>query len=376
MKTIYILRLNNKKYLERLIRNHICFVKISYFCDYCLLYVDEENLKRIEKYFKMYDIYLYDKKGYGKFKDFLLQYRLFLFSVFCGIIMIYFLSNIIFDIKIMTNKSELIKIIKKELDENGLSRYRLVKTFDQKEIIKEKILNNYKDKIEWLEIERSGTKYYIHVLERIINNSKEDLTPRNIVSKKNAVILEIKAENGEIIRKINDYVNKGDVIISGLITKKDEVKDIVKAKGRVFGETWYNVKVELPRTYKIKKNTGNTYHTISLNIFNKRINFGNRYFEYEYNDISLLENNLLPLSINYTEVREVKNDTYFYTYQDAQEVALRLAREKLMSSLDKDSKILLQKKLKLYEENSTIIIEVFFKVYEEITDYELIVNNE
>ena len=43
-----------------------------------------------------------------------------------------------------------------------------------------------------------------------------------------------------------------------------------------------------------------------------------------------------------------------------------------MDSLAPDSKILFQKKLKLYEENSTIIIEVFFKVYEEITDFEKI----
>ena len=46
-----------------------------------------------------------------------------------------------------------------------------------------------------------------------------------------------------------------------------------------------------------------------------------------------------------------------------------MAKEKLLNSLQGDSKILYQKKLKLYEENSTIIVEVFFKVYEDITDY-------
>ena len=44
-----------------------------------------------------------------------------------------------------------------------------------------------------------------------------------------------------------------------------------------------------------------------------------------------------------------------------------------MNSLSKDSKIILQKKLKLYEENSKIIIVVFHKVYEDVTDYQKIV---
>ena len=72
---------------------------------------------------------------------------------------------------------------------------------------------------------------------------------QNVVAKKNAVIMEIRSSSGQIIKKINDYVNKGDVIISGNITKKDEIKNVVKAEGIVYGETWYNVKVELPRRY-------------------------------------------------------------------------------------------------------------------------------
>ena len=33
--------------------------------------------------------------------------------------------------------------------------------------------------------------------------------------------------------------------------KKDEVKALVAAKGEVYGETWYTVKVILPKTYKV-----------------------------------------------------------------------------------------------------------------------------
>jgi len=48
---------------------------------------------------------------------------------------------------------------------------------------------------------------------------------------------------------------------------------------------------------------------------------------------------------------------------------MNLARSRLLETLDNDSKILSQKKLKLYTKDSKIFIEVFFKVYENITDY-------
>ena len=52
---------------------------------------------------------------------------------------------------------------------------------------------------------------------------------------------------------------------------------------------------------------------------------------------------------------------------------MTLARKKLEENLIKGSKILSQKKLKLYEENNIIVVEVFFKVYENITAYEEII---
>ena len=291
-----------------------------------------------------------------------------------GILFLYLLSNIIFDVKIMTNKPELIKIINNELEESGIIKYNFIKSFSEKESIKKKILNNYQDKFEWLEIDRVGTKYFIRILERIINKNENNDNYQNIVARKNAVILEIQASSGEIVKKVNDYVNKGDVIISGKIMKNDEVKNIVEAKGKIYGETWYNVKVELPRTYKDVVYTGNSFNRLSFNIFNKRyFLFKNkRYDNEEYQDSVIINNKLLPFSINKTKILETYEDTFFYTYSDALDIGLSLAKKKLLDNIKGDSKILFQKKLKLYEENSTINIEVFFKVYEDITDYQKI----
>ena len=96
----------------------------------------------------------------------------------------------------------------------------------------------------------------------------------------------------------------------------------------------------------------------------------------EYFDNTILSSKILPFSFNKTDIKEIKKVSSIYTYDEALNKGLEIAREKLLSNLDKDSKILFQKELKLYEKNNKIKIEVFFKVYENITDYEIININE
>ena len=371
MKTTYILKLNNKKYLNRLLKYQVHFIKIKYHQDICFLYVNYHDYNILIKYKDIYGISLYKITGLLYYKNLIKNNIIFIISMITGIVYLYILSNVIFDIKIMTNNQELIKIINNELDYYNLKKYRFVKSFKEKEIIKNKILSEYKNQIEWLEIDRVGSKYYIRILERIINKKDNNNVYQHIVARKNAVIKEIKASSGEIVKKVNDYVSKGDIIVSGLITKNDEVKNIVMANGSIYGETWYNVKVILPRTYKDIRYTNNSYNRISLNIFNKKIFLfkNSQYQNEDYFDREIISNNILPFSINITKVLEKNEETYFYNYQEASDKGIELAREKLLNDLKGDSKILFQKKLKLYEENSTIIVEVFFKVYEDITDY-------
>ena len=372
MKETYILKINSK-YLNKLLKYNVSFYKIKYQKDICFLYVNYNDYSKLIKYKDIYGISLYKVLGLPMYKSLIKNNLVFIISIIIGIVFFYILSNIIFDIKIMSNNKDIIKIINMELEEADFRKYRFVKSFKEKEILKNKILNDYKDKIEWLEIDLIGTKYYIKVLERVINK-ENTVNYQSIVARKNAVIKEIKASNGSVIKKVNDYVNKGDEIISGYIKKGDDIKNIVEARGSVYGETWYNVKVILPRTYKIDKYTNNSYTRLSINFLNKKIIlFKNKNYELEeYIDYPIINNNLLPISINKTIIKEKNYDTYFYTYQDALSKGMILAKEKLMNELKKDSKILLQKKLKLYEENSTIVIEVFFKVYEDITDYKSI----
>ena len=109
-----------------------------------------------------------------------------------------------------------------------------------------------------------------------------------------------------------------------------------------------------------------------MNVFDKRIFLfkKKKYNSYNIIDNNILSSTILPLSLNKSTICEVKKNRDFYTYDMALNEGLRLSKEYLLKNLDKNSEILLQKKLKLYEENNIIVVEVFMKVYEDITSYE------
>ena len=371
LKNIYVLQIENKKILKKLIKYQIYFEKITYYNNEILVEVDYLNYCNILKYKKLFNISLVSIKGINKYKYLFKKYSLFFISNIIGLCLMFFLSNIIFDVRIMTNDKEIYNLLQNELNYYKISPYKFVKSFKEKEVIKQKILQDNKDKLEWMEITRSGSVYIINVERRIINNIEESDIKRDVVSLKNAFIKEIKASSGSIIKKINDYVNKGDVIVTGVIKKGDEIKNYVKADATIYGETWYNVRVSLPINYYVKTYTGKSKKRFTINYLNKKIklfNFNN-YANEEVKEKILFESKLLPLSFNYDIFYEIEETTDILTDDKVWDIAFNIAKEKLLSTLKNDSEILSQKKLKLIVKESTIEVDVFIKVYENITDY-------
>ena len=108
-------------------------------------------------------------------------------------------------------------MIEKELENYDIKKYKFVKTYDEVENIKKSILDKYKDKLEWIEITRVGTKYIVKLQERIIPDNKTVNSKQNVIAKKGAVLKKIIAQNGNVVKDIDTYVNKGEVVISGNI---------------------------------------------------------------------------------------------------------------------------------------------------------------
>ena len=362
----------SSKYFNSIIRLGIKIKKIKKVKNKYILYLDLKNYKEILKYKNVFNVELIELKGFVKYKNVLKINRIFIIFFVLMLIYIFFLSNLIFDININTSNPKIEELLTTELSKYNIDLYKFVKSYEAKEKIKKKILNDNKETLEWLEITRHGSRYNINVEERIINDISDSNIPCDIVAKKNAVILSIEASRGSIVKKLNDYVRQGEVVVSGNITHKDEVVDKVKAEGVIYGETWYNVHLSMPLSYYEKVKTNNHLKRFNFTFFNKKIYIGKKYKNEEISEVKIFENKIIPVKFSFERVFEIALIDDLYTVDEAYEEGLKLAKEKLLSSLPEDSRILSQKKLKLIVNNSTIDVDIFFKVYENITEYKRI----
>ena len=363
----YIIKVNDK-YFNKLIKYSIYCLNIKKKKNYYYLTLDEKNYKRIIKYKDLFEIEYINEVGLIHIYKIIKNNLIFLIFFILSIIYLILLSNIILDVKVKTNDKELEEYVLKELAKRNISKFHFVVSFNQKEKIKKNILDNNKNIIEWIEITRHGSNYIINVEKRIKKELDNDNTPQNIVASKNAIIMSIEAKRGSIVKKLNDYVKKGEVIVSGEIIHKDEIVDKVKADATIFGETWYKVHVSYPVFYYEKTYTNNKSKRLNINFLNKNIFIGKKYKDEEINNFKIVSNKIIPININYQIVKEIVITDDIYTIEEGYEQALNLAKEELLKHLNKDSHILDQKKLKIIVNNSTIDIDIFFKVYENITD--------
>lgn len=348
-----------------------------------LLKIEYVNLKevKIEIYKKDYDkiienktIYEVEIESYDgaiKIKKILSGYKFILIFIILSLFVIYFLSNLIFKIDIVTNDKEMKEKLQLELKSRGVSLYHLKKDYQTLQTIKNEILEKYKDEIDWIEIEVEGSKYVVRFEPRIKTDFNKDNKYQSIIANKNALIYSIDVSSGQIMKNRFDYVKKGDVLVSGYIYLNEKIKNTVKATGKVYGEVWYKVTVRENLKQVIKNKTGNSKHTFNFNFLNndfQPFNF-KKYKDYEKEDKFILKNNLLPISFSFQRQIELDVKVENKTYEEALKNAINDAKMKLMKGFDSKEFIKDYKILNEIRKEDFLEVEIFFSVVEDISEY-------
>ena len=358
-----------KRFIKKLYNASIYIEDMEIYDRVAYIKVTKENYEKIKKIKTIYKIKVVRLFGFIRLIDILKRHYIFFVGILLGYIYLTFLSNIIFDIEIIHSKKEIRDLINKELRYYGIEKYKFVKSYREKEEIEVKILENHKDRLEWLEIDRIGTKYQIRVEERIIKKPSTEEKQRDIVAKKDGIIARIQASKGEIKKKIGDYVKKGDVIISGSITKNEEIKNKVAASGSVYAEVWYKTSINMPYYYREEIKTGNKNKVLKFKFLNKDfylLNF-NKYKNYKEEDFFSLKNNILPISFSYSLEEQTNVTEVLYSPEEAIKTAKVRSDNKLKSQLKKEEKIISSKILSTVEQENYVSVTIFYKVLEDIT---------
>lgn len=333
------------------------------------LTIHNRNYNELNKYSKTYKVKIIKKQGVLKMFDDIRKNSFVLVSIMLAVSFLYFLSNIIFKIEIIYNDKEIIEKIKNELKKYDIEKYKLKKNYNYLNQVKEKILNNNKDSLEWLEIIEDGTKYIVKLVERKTEQKQNEFEYQSIVTSKDAIIMSIKASSGEKIKEINDYVKKGEVIVNGLLTKPDGTLIYQKAKATITGEVWYKIDIEYPLAYYEEKLTGKSKNVFVINFFNYKIPIFSysKYKEFKIKTNNIIENRIIPISLSKEKQYEVEVKEEIYTWEEAISNAIETSKKKI---LENNSKIIEIKKIEILNKqsiDSKVKLNLFVSVIEDIT---------
>ena len=367
---------NTRYFLDELIKRKLKIYEINKSKNELIIIIDENQFNEVLEIRTSLNIDVIDRIGISKYKYFIKNNYIFILFFCLSIFYNIFLGNIIFDIDVVHSNKEIRNIIYNDLKYYGISKYNFKVSYEEKEKIKNKILMKERDLLEWIEIEEIGTKYVVNVERRKKNSKKDKCENRNIIARKDARILEISAESGEIVKKINDYVRKGDILISGVIHNKEDIVSNKCAIGNVYGEVWYKVNISLPKYYREEKCTGDKNYGMVISFFDKNINLFNKFNNMKVKNIINLNNFFIPINISIVSYEEVKVTSKNFTYRNVDNDALEIAESKIKKYLKNKENVISKKVLKKDGKKSKIDVEVFVKVKEDITSYKVIEEKE
>lgn len=350
---------NIKRFINKCRTNNFELYDINYVDkNNIIIKIKKEDLENIKKYNYYSEINIYKNMGFDYLLEKIKNLKYFITCFILLLLSMFLISNIILKINVIHSNKKIRELVTEELYSNGIKKYSYKKNFLELEQIKNKILKENKEKLEWISITNIGMTYIVRVEERIIDNIVQEHDFCNIISTKEALITNIYSNKGNIIVNKNDIVKKDDILISGELKLNEKTKNFTCANGKVLGRVWYTTNISVKRDYTTKIKTGKERYNLIINhkvLRNKKYN--------KYDKKIILKNKWLEI---YKEI-EYKETKKKYKENDAQEKALAEIDKKFKSKLGTRGNVIDKKILKKEINDKEIILEVFVTTEENIS---------
>lgn len=314
---------------------------------------------------------LIDKKGLPFILYSFRQRKMLGFGFIIFFALIFYLSSLIWHVEIVGNETvkteDILEVLERENIKKGIIKYRIDEEYVEYMLLKEFDIFSY------LSVNIEGTKMTIEVKERDLPPEVIDENiPCNIVATKKGVIEKVIARNGRSVVKKGDVVEKGQVLITGIITDEySESEMYVHAEGEVLAKTLYSYKVEEPIEKTVKVETGEVYERRELKFGDRVIQFAKGdipfadYIE-EVKEVKLFNLDFqLPIKILVHEYKEVETKKVKQDVELIKEANHIKAVKELNKQLPTDAKIQ-SKDVKHYVKDNVVTTYVVVEVLEDI----------
>ncbi|KIL46038.1 sporulation protein YqfD [Jeotgalibacillus campisalis] len=228
------------------------------------------------------------------------------------------------------------------------------------------------DQLSWMGLEWQGTKLIVHLKEKKGSTQTVKLPPSHIVASKKGTIQSMQIESGQAVENVNSVVKKGQLIVTGLVGREED-KQAVPSKGVVMAETWYEVNVTVPDKLVRETLTGNEKRKWSLQLFGwttpsipfTKVPFTSAVEEIKSDDIEVAGFRF-PIKKKTTHIYETEKTISKVDQKAAREIALKVAKEEVLSLIGGTGKIQQEKFLHEQNDNGKVKLIIYFQALEDI----------
>ncbi|PTX64865.1 hypothetical protein C8P63_10183 [Melghirimyces profundicolus] len=303
--------------------------------------------------------------------------QFFLWGILLFFLFLFSLTSVVWSVEVEGNETvpdkEIIRLLKQEGVFIGQLKHRIP---DNEEV--QYHLQTKLPQVSWVGFRMEGTRAIITLVEKKRvdeREKKEEDGPINLVAKRGAMIYDLRVERGRSVVNVNDVVKKGDLLVSGWYGNPEtsDKGKLVGAKGKVFGEVWYESNVTVPLKQKRKVYTGNRetawYPYLASKVVRIPYLFPESYQQYEtIQKIHAIKIRHWELPFGWVEEERLEMKWVSRKLSVKQAVALgkERAREDLLMKMGDDGRILGEKVLHPHVDNDKVVMKIHFDAVENI----------
>ncbi|MDA8352233.1 MAG: sporulation protein YqfD [Firmicutes bacterium] len=327
------------------------------------------------------------KKGLPFWLMRLRKRQFFLWGLLLFFVLLYLLTSVLWSVEVEGNETvptkEIVRLLKKEGVFVGQLKHRIP---DNEEI--QYRLQAQLPQVSWVGFRVEGTRATVTVVEKKRVDEREQGEkdgPVNLVAKRAAMIYDMNVVRGRPVVEVNDSVKKGQLLVSGRYGNPDDPDSgkLAGAKGKVFGEVWYESKVTVPLQQKRKVYTGRRetarFPFLASRVVRLPFLFPETFSRYEtIQQVHTLRFRDWELPFGWVEEERLEMEwvSYKLTAKEAIQLGKERAREDLLLKLGKDGRILGEKVLHPHVERGKVVMKIHFDVVENIAVQQPILQGE
>ena len=194
--------------------------------------------------------------------------RLALIGIVIFFVMLTFFKSHVMGIDIRGNERIETDAVEAALKDFGVYLGADLRDIDRR-LVQNKMMNRMED-IAWIGVNIRGSRVYIEIKERLdTEENPETDIPCDLIAKRDGIIEELDVREGQSMVKRNEFVEEGDLLVSGAMDSNSMGIRYVHSYGEIYASTNYEKTGEYALTITEKKLTGRQKKKYSIHFGEK-----------------------------------------------------------------------------------------------------------